>query len=92
MFFIPLEVKSHKVPHLKALRYGKCESRGLYCYITSNVCHDVLKSDNLLHCVYNKRACYEQTFFPKKLKISKCQIHVDIKKKDVKFNQLFKAY
>ena len=81
MFFIPLEVKSHKVPHLKALRYGKCESRGLYC---CNTCHDVLKSDNLLNCVYNKRACYEQTFFPKKLKISKCQIHiVDIQKKNM---------
>ena len=36
------------MPHLKALRYGKYETRGLGCGSTSNICQDVLKSVNLL--------------------------------------------
>ena len=46
---IPLEVQDHTVPHFKALRRGKPETRGLICCYTSNICQDVLKSDNLQH-------------------------------------------
>ena len=35
--------------HLKAFRHGKYETKGLSCGITSSICQDVLKSDNLLH-------------------------------------------
>ena len=46
---ITLEVQGCTVPHLKGLRYGKDESRGLSCGCTSSICQDVMKSDNLLH-------------------------------------------
>ena len=46
---MPLEVQAHIVPHLKALRYGKDETRGLSCGSTSRIWQDILKSDNLLH-------------------------------------------
>ena len=42
-------VNSHTVPYWKALRYGKDGLRGLSCGITSSICQDILKSDNLLH-------------------------------------------
>ena len=42
-------VKSHTVPHWKALRYGKDESKRLSYDSTPSICPDVLKSDNLLH-------------------------------------------
>ena len=45
---MPLEVQGHTVPHLKALRYGIYERRGLSCGSTSSICQDFLKSDNLL--------------------------------------------
>ena len=35
--------------HLEAFRHGKYETKGLSCSITSSICQDVLKSDNLLH-------------------------------------------
>ena len=44
-----LEVQGHTVPHLKGLRYGKDESRGLIVGCTSSICHYVMKSDNLPH-------------------------------------------
>ena len=37
------------LPHWKALRCGKYETRGLSCGSTSNICQDVLKSNNSLH-------------------------------------------
>ena len=37
------------VPHLKALRYGIFERRGLSCGSTSSNSQGVIKSDNLLH-------------------------------------------
>ena len=47
---IPLKVlMGHTPPHLKGLRYGKYESRGLSCGWTYSICQDVMKSDNLLH-------------------------------------------
>ena len=46
---ITLEVQVQTVPHLKALKYGKDGSGGLSCGSTSNICQDVLKSNNLLH-------------------------------------------
>ena len=49
IFLIPFEVQGHTVPHWKALRYSKYESRGLSCDSTSSICQVVLKSDNLLH-------------------------------------------
>ena len=58
---MPHEVKGHTASHLKALRYGKYETRGLSCGSTSSICQEILKSDNLLHkmktsvgiCFYN---------------------------------------
>ena len=44
-----IEVQGHTVPHWKALRYGKDESRGLSYDSTLSICQDVLKSGNLLH-------------------------------------------
>ena len=35
--------------HWRALRYGKCEPRGLSCGSTLNICQDVSKSANLIH-------------------------------------------
>ena len=46
---IGLKLESNTVPHLKALRYGKFETRGLSCGGTSSICQAILKSDNLLH-------------------------------------------
>ena len=46
---IPLELQGHKVPHLKALRCGKDQSRELGYDSTLSICQDVLKSGNLLH-------------------------------------------
>ena len=46
---MPLEIKRHTVPHLKALKYGKYEVKGLRCDSTFSICKSVLKSDNLLH-------------------------------------------
>ena len=37
------------MPHLKALNYGKDESKELSCGSTSSICQGILKSDNLLH-------------------------------------------
>ena len=37
------------MPHRKAFRHGKDESRGLNFNCISSICQDVLKSDNLLH-------------------------------------------
>ena len=42
-----LEVQGHTVPHLKALRYGIYETRGLSCGSTSSICKCTLKSGNL---------------------------------------------
>ena len=36
------------MPHLKALRYGIYETRGLSCGSTSSICQGILKSGNLL--------------------------------------------
>ena len=46
---MPLEVQGHTVPHWKALRYGKDQSRGVSYDITLSICQDVLKTGNLLH-------------------------------------------
>ena len=46
---IPFEVHGCKVPRLKALKYGKYETRWLSCGSTSSICQEVLKSGNLLH-------------------------------------------
>ena len=40
---MPLEVQGHTVPHLKALRYGKHQTRGLSCGSTLSILQDVLK-------------------------------------------------
>ena len=48
-FSILLEVQGHKVPHLKALRYGRYETRGLSCSSTSSICQDILKTVNSLN-------------------------------------------
>ena len=37
------------VPHWKALKYGKDDSRGLSCGSTLNIHQEVLKNENLLH-------------------------------------------
>ena len=42
------KVQGQTVPHLKALRYGIYETRGLNSGSTSSICQDMLKSDNLL--------------------------------------------
>ena len=42
-------MQDHTVPHWKALRYGKDNSRGLSCISTLNIHQGVLKSGNLLH-------------------------------------------
>ena len=42
-------VQGHSVPHWKALRYGRYESRGLSCGSTFSICQDILKIENLLH-------------------------------------------
>ena len=47
--FDTFEVYGHTVPHWKALRYGKDESRELSCGSTSSICQGILKSHNLLH-------------------------------------------
>ena len=44
-----LEAQGHTVPHLKALRYGIYEKRGLSCGSTSSICQGILKNGNLLH-------------------------------------------
>ena len=49
LFLIPLLVRVHTVPHLKAAKYGIYETRGLSCDNASSICQDVLKIDNLLH-------------------------------------------
>ena len=46
---MPLEIKGHTAPHLKALRYGIYEKRGLSCGSTSSICQGILKNGNLLH-------------------------------------------
>ena len=46
---MPFEIQSHTVPHWKALRYGKDDSRGLSCGSNPNIQRDVMKSGNLLH-------------------------------------------
>ena len=46
---VPLEVQDHKVPHLKALRWGKFESKEVSCGSTFIICPSALKSANLLH-------------------------------------------
>ena len=46
--FIPLEVQGHTVPHWKALRHGKDESRGLSYDSTLSICQDVLKTGSVL--------------------------------------------
>ena len=45
---IPLKKQGHRVPHLKALRYGIYETRGLNCDSTFSIFQDVLKIANLL--------------------------------------------
>ena len=47
IFLVALEVQGHTVPHVKALSYGKYESRGISSGSTSCICQDVLKSKNL---------------------------------------------
>ena len=49
LFLYPLEVKGHTVAHLKALRCGKYELRGLSSGSSSSICQVVLKNGNLLH-------------------------------------------
>ena len=49
LFFIPLEVQGHTVPHWKVISSGKYEPRGLRCSSTYDICQNVLKSANLLH-------------------------------------------
>ena len=49
VFFIPLEVQGHIVPHWKAPRYGKDELLGLSYDSTLSIFQDVLKSGNFLH-------------------------------------------
>ena len=49
VYLIPLEIQGHTVAHLKALTYGKYETRGLSCGSTLSIFKDVLKSGNLLH-------------------------------------------
>ena len=46
---MPLEVQGHTVPHLKALRYGKDDSKGQSCGSTFNICQGILKIEDLLH-------------------------------------------
>ena len=49
MSSINFEVEGHTVPHLKALKCGTYDSRGLSCGSIFNICQDVLKIGNLLH-------------------------------------------
>ena len=46
---ISLKVQGHTVPHWKALRYGKYNSRWQSCGSTLNIYQDVLKSGNSQH-------------------------------------------
>ena len=46
---MPFKVQGNTIPHLKDLRYGKYEKRGLSFGSTSSICQGILKSDNLLH-------------------------------------------
>ena len=48
IFEAPLGAVSYS-PNLKALRYGKDDSRGQSCGSTLNIHQDVLKSGNLLY-------------------------------------------
>ena len=45
--FEELEEEGHTIPHWKALRYGKGDSRWQSCGSTLNIYKDVLKSGNL---------------------------------------------
>ena len=49
IFDTPFEIQGHTVSHLKALRYGIYEKRGLSCGSTPSICQGILKSGNLLH-------------------------------------------
>ena len=49
IFFISLWVQGYTVPHWKALRCGKDDSRELSCGSTLNIHQDVLKSGNILY-------------------------------------------
>ena len=46
---MPHEIQGHTVPHLKALRYGIYEGKGLSCGRTLRISQNVMKSDNLQH-------------------------------------------
>ena len=46
---MPLEVQDHTVPHLKALRYGKDDSKGLSCGSIFDFIQGILKIEDLLH-------------------------------------------
>ena len=43
VFLIPLEVQSHKVPHLKALRHSIYETRRHSCGSSSSICQGIMK-------------------------------------------------
>ena len=49
IFGTPLKVQDHTVPHWKALRYGKDDSKGLSYGSILNIYQAVFKSGNLLH-------------------------------------------
>ena len=63
IFLLPHEVHGHTIRHLKALRCGKDDSRGLSCGSTFNICQDFLKHENLLH---------EQGFVDSQMKTTVC--------------------
>ena len=44
-----LEAQGQKVPHQKALRYGKYDTNWLCNGSTPGICQNILKSGNLLH-------------------------------------------
>ena len=48
-FLILFEIWGHTVPHWKALRSGKNETRGVSCSSNSSIYNDDLKRANLLH-------------------------------------------
>ena len=58
VFPMPLEIQSHKVPHLKALISGNLKPRGLRWGSTFRVCQALFKSAVLLH----KEACRADLF------------------------------
>ena len=49
VFLITLQVLGHTAPNWKALTCGKYVTRGLSYDSTLIICHDVLKSGNILH-------------------------------------------